>query len=150
HHSRNPSCGRWYRIMCPEPYDHPPVFAKIPIGIRVADSVRLDFCSPPLSISLGPCAVAWTSVPEAAVDENGYPRRAEYDVSRPGNRQQRTGIYRVTQSLAMERGPKRNLARCVPLSGDLHSPPHDLRRCPRDTAFIRPTEKADCFACRRC
>jgi len=63
--------------MLPDTNRYPTSVFQVPVGVCIACPVLLDLRTPEVRIGLGPGPVNWAPVPEAAVDENGNPRRTE-------------------------------------------------------------------------
>jgi hypothetical protein len=69
--------------MLPDSHNEPPFLPQSPVRICVPDSVPLKLRAPPLCIPLGRSPMLGTAVPEAAVDEYGYPRPDEDEIRLP-------------------------------------------------------------------
>jgi hypothetical protein len=67
----------------PNADDSPTRSLEASIGVRVSRAVRFDLFAPKLRVALRPRGVFRTTVPEAAIDEDGYPGAGKNDVGDP-------------------------------------------------------------------
>src|SRR5262249_49617015 len=85
--------------------------------------IGFDLVGPPLRMRLRRTRVFWAAVPEAAVDEDGYPRRPENEVGGTPEVGERLGVDSVSEAASSQLFPQERLGLRVALSPTAH-PPH--------------------------
>lgn len=70
-------------LVLPDAHDCPSGLGETPVGISIALAIPLDLRAPPLGIRRRPRHVQRAAMPEAAIDEDCYPRPAEHQVGPP-------------------------------------------------------------------
>jgi len=106
--------GRSLRVLAlPYTQGQPTRLSKSSIGIAVALSVPFELVPPPLCIRLRPSGVFWTSVPKAAIDEDGNSSPGKDDISLPADFLDRPPMHEISQTSLVKSPAQFHLARRV-------------------------------------
>src|SRR4051794_18228817 len=92
--------------MLPDVNREPAEVLQVLVLPSVSGYVFIELRRPPLPVVLGGGAVGGATMPEAAVNEYGYPRSRERDVRSPG---ECANLNPKTKSALVELASKRNL-----------------------------------------
>jgi hypothetical protein len=120
HECRQSSRGLDRLFVLPYPDRDPSRFREEIVGFGVPTSGPLEFVPPPFGIRSGPSGVLWTSVPEAAIDEDGDPHLRKHDVSYPRQAGQRPLMDPISKASRVQRSPNGKFHGCV----SCRLPPH--------------------------
>ena len=67
-------------LVLPDPHDPPAVGLQARNGVAIALLIREDFRSPKIGVRFRPCRMKRTSMPEATVNKDSYPRTTKCNI----------------------------------------------------------------------
>ncbi len=114
-------------FVLPNP-DHSPIsFLHTTVRITIALAIRRNLCSPPFPISFWRSSVNRTSMPIAAVDENGDTETRKYQIGSTAQTGHRLAVDKKAKATAMELRSQCNLRPGIPLPLATHTKSYLLR-----------------------
>lgn len=89
-------------FVFPEPDRGPAKCVQSPVRVGVPRTIGLDLLAPEICIALRPGAVLRATVPETAIDEDGYPCTGENDVGGAPQPGQNWHLETITEALGVQ------------------------------------------------
>ncbi len=116
----HPECRLFGILVFPHPNHRPSRRCQSLISVTVTLDCATQLVAPPLSVASRDASVLWAAVPEAAIDEDGYPWPDKRDVDLAPAAFDRA-VYSKPKACLMQCRPQSQLGRSVARTLRAHS-----------------------------